>query len=330
MFHWSQDFWRKPIKDWVTWWFWSLKAGSAYREQRGPGRLPETSCGPFILDRCFFWWVKIWVKISGQQIFFHIFSIPTKHQCFFFGVNNFQSQPAIWIIIILNYTTWSIHHYTHLCISRSFDHFIGTQIYKQDIFLYATNPKTPIIRTKIHLISAFLSTPFTKSCCFFSSIFWWFILWSNPGPKFETTSGNQETPTKLVKACAKAAKAAPPMRACSLNSTWAASPGQTLKVEKHGIDTRLVENINCFKKGFFFSRKKTWKSSLLLKSRFFSTVLFSLGPIPSLTLTLCQVHENFALWWDTKLRLSWQRDHWLPSFSLEKVARFFGGWSSLS
>lgn len=25
-----------------------------YREQRGPGRLPETSCGPFILDRCFF------------------------------------------------------------------------------------------------------------------------------------------------------------------------------------------------------------------------------------------------------------------------------------
>lgn len=66
-----------------------------YREQRGPGRLPETSCGPFILDRCFFWWVKIWVKISGQQIFFHIFSIPTKHQCFFLGVNNFQSQPAI-------------------------------------------------------------------------------------------------------------------------------------------------------------------------------------------------------------------------------------------
>ena len=56
-----------------------------YREQRGPGRLPETSCGPSSWTVFFFSVGQNLGSISGQQIFFHIFSIPAKHQCFFLG-----------------------------------------------------------------------------------------------------------------------------------------------------------------------------------------------------------------------------------------------------
>jgi len=70
-----------------------------------------------------------------------------------------------------------------------------------------------------------------KLFCFFHLLVVYFCGPTPDQSSKKTTSGNRETPTKLVKACAKAAKAAPPMRACSLNSTDA-SPGQTLKVEK--------------------------------------------------------------------------------------------------
>ena len=187
--------------------------------------------------------------------------------------------------------TWSIHHYTYLCISGSFDHFIGPKSINKDILLYATNPKTPIIPHKNPSHLRIFIDPFTKSC-FVSSIFWWFIFVVNPGPKWtkKRTWVNREPPTKLVKACAKAAKAAPPMRACSLNSADA-SPGQTLKVEKtlptnfcrsqkknNGNWHKACGKYKLLQKGF--QGRQLYCNHIIKKTDSFSTVLFSLGPIP--------------------------------------------------
>lgn len=171
----------------------------------------------------------------------------------------------------------SLYILMHLRIIRSFHR---TQIYQQRYPSLCNQPKNPYHSHKNPSHLRIFIDPFTKSC-FVSSIFWWFIFVVQPRTKVR-----RKQPLETGKPQLSWSKPVP--KQLRLHHLWELVPSTPLmhhldklwKLRKRyrqisvdhkkrimGIDTRLVENINCFKR--VFQGRKPYCNHIIKNSQFF-------------------------------------------------------------